>query len=90
MSGEKHPQYGNTGEKNPNYGNTGALNPCSKAIIAIKPDGTELHFGGVCEAARELEISSGNLSGRYLKSGKQPRWGKFKGWQFIYKKLEES
>jgi hypothetical protein len=34
----------------------GALHPRSRAIIAIKPDGTELHFGGVSEAARELGI----------------------------------
>jgi hypothetical protein len=76
-----------SGEKNPRFGVpgiTGALNPLSKAIIAIKPDGTELHFGSVHEAARELGIDPGNLSIRYLKTGKVPKKGKFKGWQFLY------
>jgi len=68
-----------SGEKNPNYGNTGALSPCSKAIIAIKPDGTELHFGSGHEAARELGISRD-----CLRTGKSPVKGKFKGWQFLY------
>jgi hypothetical protein len=68
---------------------TGALNPCSKAIIAIKPDGIELHFGGVREAARELGISWSSLSNRYLKTGNSPTQGKFKGWQFLYKNSAE-
>jgi hypothetical protein len=62
----------------------GALSPCSKAIIAIAPDGTELHFGGICEAARELGINQSSLCSRYLKTGNVPKKGKFKGWQFIY------
>jgi len=83
MSGENNPCYGRTGEKNSNYGNTGALNPSSKAIIAIKPDGTERHYGGVLEAARELGIAQSSLC-NYSKPGKQPKQGKWKGWQFIY------
>jgi len=83
-SGENNPMFGRSGENNPNYGNTGALSPISKAIIAIQPGGTELHFGGVCEAARELGIDKGHLCGRYLKTGKSPTRGKFKGWRFVY------
>jgi len=104
VSGEKHHMFGvprteetkkkisaaNSGENHPMFGRTGALSPLSKAIIAIKPDGTELHFGGVCEAARELEISSGDLSGRYLKPGYVSTRGKFKDWQFLFKNSEES
>jgi hypothetical protein len=73
-----------SGEKSPHYGKTGALHHNSKAIIAIQPDGTELHFGSGREAARELGISNNHLSSRYLKTGKSPARGKFKGWQFIY------
>ena len=62
----------------------GALNPSSKAVIAIEPDGAERHFGGRNQAARELEINRGDLS-RYLKTGHSPKWGKWKGWRFIYK-----
>ena len=104
VSGENHPLFGvpkskewkkahsekMSGEKHPNYGRTGALHPQSKAIIAIEPDGTERHFVRLTEAARELEISSGNLSGRYLKPGKSPTKGKFKEWQFLFKNSEES
>ena len=65
----------------------GALSPCSKAIIAIEPDGTQRHFGGINEAARELEIPRSNLY-KYLKPGKQQKQGKWKGWQFLSKNLE--
>ena len=73
-----------SGENNPQYGRTGALHPRSKAIIAIQPDGTELHFGGVSEASRELGILPSHLCGRYLKTGTLLKKGKFKGWQFLY------
>lgn len=102
MSGERHPQFGiplteetkkkiseaKSGENNPQFGKFGSLHPTSKAIIAIKLDGTKLHFGSVNEAARELGINSCNLSGQYLKTGKSPTKGKFKGWQFIYEDTE--
>ena len=98
-TGENNPNYGvprtkewkqaNTGENHPNYGNTGALNPGSKAIIAIEPDGTQRHFGGVCEAARELEIPQSSLS-YFLKNGHVLVKGKFKGWQFFFKNSEDS
>jgi len=73
-----------SGENNPSYGRTGALSPISKAIIAIQPDGTELQFGGVSEAGRELGINPSHLCSRYLKTGRPPIRGKFKGWQFVY------
>ena len=62
----------------------GALNPGSRAIIAIKPDGTKLYFGGVSEAARELEWDAPSLCSRYLIPGKSPTRGRFKYWQFLY------
>ena len=74
-----------TGEKNPQYGKIDALSPRSKAIIAIRPDGTEEHFVSGREAARKLKINKGSLCG-YLKIGNVPKWGDFKGWQFLYKK----
>jgi len=102
MSGENHPLFGVprtkeqkrkisealSGENGPNYSKTGALHPRSKAIIAIKPDGTELHFGSGREAGRELGINPSHLSNRYLKTRKSPIQGKFKGWQFVYKNSE--
>jgi hypothetical protein len=75
-----------TGKTNPNYGNTGALSPCSKAVIAIKPDGTQLPFGSGHETARVLGIDQRHLSGRYLKNGHVLTQGPFKGWQFVYEK----
>ena len=73
-----------SGKNHPCYGRTGALHPASKAIIAIKPDGTKLHFGSGSEAARKLGIDHSHLSTRYLITGKSPTRGKFKNWQFIY------
>jgi NUMOD3 motif len=94
-TGENHPSYGvpKTEEWKKAHSEKmsgrylGALSPISKAIIAIKLDGTELHFGSVNEAARELGIHSGNLCSKYLKTGKSPTRGKFKGWQFAYENL---
>ena len=77
-----------SGEKHPQYGRTGALSPCSKAIIAIQPDGTQQHYGGGREAARELGINQGSLCNRYLKAGKQPKRGKWVGWRFFYEDPE--
>jgi hypothetical protein len=74
-----------SGEKNPQFGKFGASNPSSKAIIAIQPDGTELHFSAISEASRELGIDPSALCGRHLKLGKVLKKGKFKGWQFLYK-----
>jgi len=85
---KKKLSVGMSGENNPNYGRFGALNHSSKAIIAIQPDGTELHFGSGCEAARKLEINQGSLCGLYLKIGHVPTKGKFKGWQFLFKNSE--
>jgi hypothetical protein len=86
-SGEKSPGYGRTGEKHPNYGRTGASHPQSKAIIVIEPDGTQRHYGGVCEAARDLKIDHSILC-YYLKIGHVLKCGKLKGWRFLYKNSE--
>jgi hypothetical protein len=66
------------------FGLFGALHHNSKAIIAIEPDGTQRHYGSIIEAARELVIPQSSLRG-YLKPGKQPKKGKWEGWQFLYK-----
>ena len=101
-SGEKHRQFdtprtketrkkqseATSGEKNPQYGRTGALSPTSKAIIAIEPDGTQRHYGSGHEAARELKMNRGHLSGRYLKPGYVTTRGKWKDWQFLFKNPE--
>jgi group I intron endonuclease len=87
-SGENHPRFGiprtEAQKQSASKKLSGALSPRSRAIIAIKPDGTELHFGGVREAARELEINHSNLSNRYLKNDKVLEQGPFKGWRFVY------
>lgn len=75
----------NSGERNPMYGITGEFNHSSKAIIAVKPDGTELHFGSGHEAAKELGINQCKLSSVYLKTGKPLSKGKFKNWRFRFK-----
>jgi hypothetical protein len=95
MSGENNPMFGipRPEETKKKISETlsgkflGALHPRSKAIIAIKPDGTELHFGSCHEVARELGISQGHLSGRYLKTGHVLTRGPFKGWQFAHENL---
>jgi len=97
LSGENNPNYGvfwteaqkkaqsekMSGENHPHYGKIGALSPLSKAIIAIKPEGTERYFGSTREATRELGVHNGHLCG-YLKTGKVLKKGKFKGWRFVY------
>jgi len=102
MYGEKNPMYGvpqteaqkkaqsekMSGEKHPQYGKFGAAHNRSKAIIAIAPDDTQRHYGSIIEAARDLEIPQGHLSSRYLKPGKQPKQGKWAGWQFFYENSE--
>jgi len=101
MSGENHPLFGvpqteaqkkaqserMSGENNPYYGKFGAAHNRSKAIIAIQPDGIELHFGSGREADRVLGIGQSNLC-YFLTHGKQRKYGKFKGWLFIYKNSE--
>ena len=96
--GEKNPNWGvprteaqkkamsekMSGKNGSNYGKNGSLSPLSKAIIAIKPDGTERYYGSCVEAAKDLKISKGNLSSRYLKRGHILTQGPFKGWQFKY------
>jgi len=77
ISGEHCPIKGRMGELHPCYGSR------TKPVMVIKPDGTKLHFGSGSEAARELGIDSGNLS-KLLNTDKQPKRGKFEGWQFFY------
>ena len=91
MSGENNPMYGvprteaqkkALSEKmSGRY--LGALSPRSKAIIAISPDGTKLHYEAITEAARDLGIHQSNLSS-YARSGHVLKKGKSKGWQFVF------
>ena len=55
-----------------------------KAIIAIKPNGTERHFVSLTEAARKLGISSSGTLHAFIKRGKKITRGKFKSWKFRY------
>ena len=64
-------------------GKFGALNHSSRAIVVIKPDGTEQHFGSGREAARELGMAEGNLC-RYLQDNHVLTQGPRKGYQFFY------
>jgi len=76
ISGEHSSLWGRVGELHPCYGSR------TKPVMVIKPDGTELHFGSISEAARELPIPRRSLS-RYI-SGYEPTRGKFKNYQFFY------
>jgi group I intron endonuclease len=95
-TGENHPMYGvprteaqkKTQSEKMSGRYLGALSSCSKAIIVIQPDGTELQFGSINEAARELGVNQSNLC-HYLKTGRSPIRGKFKGWQFVYENSED-
>ena len=62
-------------------GQKGEKNHRSRAIIVTKPCGTELHYGAMVEAQRELNISEIPPT---VKTGKILTRGKFKGWQFRY------
>ena len=91
MSGENNPMFGAPRTKEWKKAHSermsgrflGALSPRSKAIIAIEPDGTQLHYGSGHEAARELKMDRGTLC-YFLKNGHVSKQGKFKGWRFIY------
>ena len=72
-----------SGEKHPRFGLFGALNPTSKAVIAIEPDGTQRHYGGGREAARELKMNSGSLC-IYLNEGHVLTRGPYKNWRFVF------
>jgi len=96
QSGEKNPMYGAPRTEAQKKAQSekmsgrflGALSHRSKAIIAIKPDGTELHFGSVIDAARELGFNQANLS-KYLNDGHVLSRGPRKGWQFFFKNPED-
>ena len=70
------------GERNTNFGKRGVDNHSSKAIIATKPCGGEIRYGGVAEAKRELGANQNIF--KFIKTGKIVTQGKFKGWQFRY------
>lgn len=94
-TGEKHPLFGVprsdewkrsqsenwSGENSYWFGRTGSLHPCSKTVKITKPDGTELHFGGMREAARELGIAWTTFR-QYMKTSGTPMKGEFKDWRF--------
>jgi hypothetical protein len=91
-TGEKSHSYGSTHteewkqtQSERMSGRTGVLHHNSKAVIAIKPDGTELNFGSTREASRELGIDQSDLNNKYLKIGNVLKKGKFEGWRFVYK-----
>ena len=88
MSGENNPNYGvpqtEAQKKANSERNSGEKNPRCRAIIAIQPDGTERHFWGASEAAKELKTPNNSLC-YYLKFGHVLKCGKLKGWQFFYK-----
>jgi len=73
-----------SGKKNSQYGRTGALNPRSKAIIAIKPGGEEVIFGGRNQAVRELRIDRHTLLDYLNKGEVLSEFTKYPGWQFRY------
>jgi len=78
ISGKFNGLTDKVGELHPAYGSR------TRPIIVIEPDGTKLHFSSGIEAARKLGIAQSSLSAIYLKTGRSPRWGKFKNYQFFY------
>ena len=70
------------GERNTNFGKRGVDHHSSKAIIATKPCGGEIRYGGVAEAKRELGANQNIF--KFIKTSKIVTRGKFKGWQFRY------
>ena len=91
-SGKHHPNYGVPRTEAQKKAQSermsgrfmGALNPLSKAIIAIQPDGTKLHFGGRNQAARELGIDRHTLLDYLNKGGVLSEFTKYPGWLFRY------
>ena len=60
------------------------LNPLNKKILAIKPGGEEVIFGGRNQAARELNIDRHTMLD-YLNKGEElSAQSKYPGWQFRY------
>ena len=91
MSGENHPLFGvpnsEAQKKAHSERMSGEKHPRCRAIIAIEPNGTQRHFWGATEAAKQLKTGKSNVC-QYLKTGHVLKWGKFKGWQFIYENPE--
>ena len=91
-SGKHHPRFGtsHTEETKKKMSESksgrfmGALNHRSKAIIAIQLDGTELHFEGRNQAARELGIDRHTLLDYLNKGGVLSEFTKYPGWLFRY------